>query len=159
MIRAGRGDQSGGVIRLVGDGGDTFNSGTLTATSSDGHGGNIDVLGDRVALTSNTLIDVSGKTGGGQVRIGGDYQGGNPDVANATDTYVGADVEIKADAAQQGNGGQVIVWADNNTRYMGSISARGIGDAGNRGCAGVSGRQGLRYRGDVDWSAATGTTG
>ncbi len=88
VIRAGRIDDSGGTIRLLGSGGDVYNSGTLDASSGSGQGGDIDVLGDRVAITGDALIDASGTTGGGSVRIGGDYQGGNPDVQNASHTYV-----------------------------------------------------------------------
>ncbi len=95
VIRAGRIDDSGGVIRLVGTGGDVYNRGTLDAVSGNGQGGDIDVLGDRVAIIGDALIDASGATGGGNVRIGGDYQGANPDVQNASHTFVGPDAVIR----------------------------------------------------------------
>ena len=159
VIRAGGVENQGGVIRLVGEGGDTFNSGNLIAGSADGEGGDIDVLGERVAITSSALIDASGKTGGGQVRIGGDYQGSNPDITNASDTFVGSDVEIKADATDHGDGGRIIVWADNSTNYQGEISARGAGSNGNGGFAEVSGQQSLSFTGDADLSAEKGSNG
>lgn len=51
-------------------------SGTLNAadTSASGTGGAIDVVGDRVGLV-NAMLDVSGTSSGGQIRVGGDYQG------------------------------------------------------------------------------------
>ncbi|HJX33913.1 MAG TPA: filamentous hemagglutinin N-terminal domain-containing protein, partial [Desulfatiglandales bacterium] len=52
-------------------------------------GGSVDVLGDLVGLFDNSFIDVSGDLGGGTVRIGGDYQGSNPSIQNASRTYVG----------------------------------------------------------------------
>ncbi|MES9882194.1 MAG: filamentous hemagglutinin N-terminal domain-containing protein [Sedimenticola sp.] len=159
VIRAGRIDDSGGIIRLVGTGGDVYNSGTLDASSGSGQGGDIDVLGDRVAITGEASIDASGATGGGNVRIGGDYQGTNPDVQNANHTYVGSDVVIKADATETGDGGKVIVWADGTTRFFGDISARGGKASGDGGFVETSGKQNLQFDGQVDTTAANGETG
>ena len=69
------------------------------------------------------------RQGGGTVLVGGDRQGLNPDIQNARATFVGNDVVIKADALGRGDGGKVIVWADDTTRVHGAISARG-GDDG-----------------------------
>ncbi|MEJ1436981.1 MAG: filamentous hemagglutinin N-terminal domain-containing protein [Candidatus Sedimenticola sp. (ex Thyasira tokunagai)] len=159
VIRAGRIDDSGGTIRLLGSGGDVYNSGTLDASSGSGQGGDIDVLGDRVAITGDALIDASGATGGGSVRIGGDYQGANPDVHNASHTYVGPDAVIKADATDAGDGGRVIVWADGNTGFYGSISARGGSEVGDGGFVEVSGKGSLQFDGKVDATAANGKIG
>ncbi|MFN4194838.1 MAG: hypothetical protein ACK4HM_03290 [Thermosynechococcus sp.] len=41
-------------------------------------------------------------------------------------TYVGDQAVIAADAKLSGNGGEVIVWADNYTRFDGTITARGF---------------------------------
>jgi filamentous hemagglutinin family protein len=159
VIRAGSIDDAGGTIRLVGTGGDVYNSGILDASSENGEGGNVDVLGDRIAITDNALIDASGATGGGNVRIGGDYQGANPEIQNSTHTYVGADAVIKADATEAGDGGRVIVWADDVTGYYGSISARGGDESGNGGFAEVSGKEILDFNGAVDLSAENGSFG
>jgi hypothetical protein len=46
--------------------GDTLvEGGRLDATSVGGKGGQVDVLGDRVAVMNDAQIDVSGTTGGG----------------------------------------------------------------------------------------------
>ena len=48
-------------------------------------------------------VNASGQSGGGTVLVGGDYQGKNPSVQNASATYVGADASVKADAITSGN--------------------------------------------------------
>jgi hypothetical protein len=83
------------------------------------------LLAPRVALIRRALIDASGRTGGGTVLVGGDYQGANPNIRNASRTYLGAEAIVRADAIDRGDGGKVIVWADDTTRAYGTISARG----------------------------------
>ena len=104
-------------------------AGSLDASnrSAGGVGGSIHVLGDKVAVL-DAEIDVSGDAGGGEVLIGGDFQG-KGEVRNASRTYVGADATIRADAETDGDGGKVIVWADEATRFYGDISARGGAEA------------------------------
>ncbi|WP_181016082.1 CHAT domain-containing protein [Pseudanabaena sp. BC1403] len=117
----------------------------------------IQILGDRVGLVGAN-IDASGVNGGGSVFIGGDFQGKGV-IPNALMTFVSADSTIKADALQSGNGGRVIVWADNATRFFGSISARGGAISGDGGFVEVSGKQNLVFDGKVDLNAAIGKGG
>ncbi|UBF26896.1 CHAT domain-containing protein [Kovacikia minuta CCNUW1] len=117
----------------------------------------INVLGDRVALSSANL-DASGVAGGGTIRIGGDFQGKGT-VPNALQTAVSQDSTIRADALSTGNGGRVIVWADQSTNFGGRISARGGQTVGNGGFAEVSGKENLNYQGSTDLSAANGSLG
>jgi filamentous hemagglutinin family protein len=117
----------GGRIFLKASGDTLVEGGKLSAISANGKGGQIDVLGDRVALMGTSEIDASGAMGGGYVRVGGDYQGANPEVANARVAYVGANTVLKADATETGAGGTAIVWADDATRAFGTISAHGAG--------------------------------
>ncbi len=126
VVRANRIDNTGGTISLVGPEGTVISSGTLDASAADtmSTGGSVEMLGERVGLTGNALVDVSGATGGGTALIGGDYQGKNPDVLNAQRTYVGVGATINADAGASGDGGKIIVWSDDFTRFDGSISAR-----------------------------------
>ncbi|WP_295576917.1 filamentous hemagglutinin N-terminal domain-containing protein [uncultured Lamprocystis sp.] len=124
-----------------------------------GKGGRADVLGERVALLDQARIDASGGQGGGKIRVGGDYQGKNAAVKNAKRTHVGAGVTMAADAGERGDGGTVIVWADEDTRYFGAISAIGGARSGNGGFAEVSGKQYLDYSGTADLRAAAGATG
>ncbi|WP_415891255.1 filamentous hemagglutinin N-terminal domain-containing protein [Neptuniibacter sp. SY11_33] len=152
-------DTSGGKIRLIGEGADVRNSGQLIATSEQGTGGQIDVTGARVAIDDGALLDVSGKNGGGSIRVGGGYQGNDADLNNAEQTYIAETAELKADAIDSGDGGQVIVWADEYTNYQGSISAKGGAQSGDGGFAEVSGKQTLNFTGDVDLTAENGVTG
>ena len=133
-------------------------SGRLQATGR--KGGRIEVTGQRVAVMDQASLDASGEQGGGRVMVGGDWQGKNPDVANAQETYFGPDASIKVDAKQSGDGGTAVVWADGSTRAHGTISAKGgeIGGAG--GLIETSGKQTLDVRGiRIDTQAADGTAG
>ncbi|NNE39040.1 MAG: filamentous hemagglutinin N-terminal domain-containing protein, partial [Gammaproteobacteria bacterium] len=91
------GPQGGNVI-IESEAGDVLNAGTIEARGSQQAGGRVEILGERVALVEEAQIDISGESGGGEVLIGGDYQGSNPDVKNASHTYVGEDTVINADA-------------------------------------------------------------
>ncbi|HEX5392246.1 MAG TPA: filamentous hemagglutinin N-terminal domain-containing protein [Rhodocyclaceae bacterium] len=122
-------------------------------------GGRVEVLGNRVAVMDNASIDASGANGGGTVLVGGDYQGKNADVQNSTITYFGKNAAIKADATDKGNGGKVIVWADEATKAEGRIFARGGAQGGNGGFAEVSGKRYLDYRAMADLTAVKGFTG
>lgn len=121
-------------------------------------GGTVHVLGERVGLLDNAQIDVSGERGGGNVLIGGDFQG-KGEVPNAKRTFVGSGANIIADALTSGDGGRVIVWADETTGFNGKISARGGSQFGNGGFAEVSGKENLIFRGDVDLGAGNGSFG
>ncbi|MDA8261111.1 MAG: caspase family protein [Betaproteobacteria bacterium] len=134
-------------------------SGAISAASSGGSGGKVQVLGDQVALTSTARIDVSGVGGGGTALIGGDYQGSNAAVQNATLTTIAAGATIKADALHNGDGGRVIVWSDDKTVYDGFISARGGANGGNGGFVETSGHRRLLLDGSVDTRAPQGRTG
>ncbi|MBE9070418.1 hypothetical protein IQ260_27625, partial [Leptolyngbya cf. ectocarpi LEGE 11479] len=130
-------------------------TGTLTALDGD-IGGTIQILGDRVSLLGAT-IDASGANGGGTVLIGGDYQGQGP-LPTAAFTQVDAATVITADALTDGNGGQVIVWADDTTHFSGQLSAQGGTTSGDGGFAEISAKH-LAFDGQVNVLAANGTTG
>ncbi|MEM9540735.1 MAG: CHAT domain-containing protein [Cyanobacteria bacterium P01_E01_bin.42] len=130
-------------------------SGTLDVAGT--IGGEVNVLGDRVALL-NTTIDASGTTGGGNIRIGGDFQG-QGDIFNASETYVGENSFMTTNALENGDGGRVIIWADKTTRFLGAIGARGGQISGDGGFVEVSGREILDFRGSVDTSAHFGRAG
>lgn len=151
-----------GTIRLLGD----MQSGTMTiggtldvsGTAAGQTGGNVTVTGHHVGLFGAS-INAAGDAGGGTVLIGGDYQGTNPAVPNATATYMSADSTINADAITNGNGGKVILWSDESTRAHGSITARGGALGGNGGLIETSAHwldvAGIR----IDASAANGASG
>ena len=120
-------------------------------------GGEVNVLGDKVGLFGSN-INASGTNGGGTVRLGGDYQGKGT-VPNALRTFVSSDSLINGDALTNGNGGRVIVWAEEATRFYGTVTARGGVQSGNGGFAEVSGKRFLDYAGIADLSAVQGQFG
>ncbi|HKB57099.1 MAG TPA: filamentous hemagglutinin N-terminal domain-containing protein, partial [Lacunisphaera sp.] len=149
-------------VRLQGQGrGDVLVSGTIdaSATAPGETGGRVEITGEHVGLLNTANINASGDAGGGTVLVGGDYQGKNPDVRNATATYFGPGASVNADALNSGNGGKVIVWSDNATRAYGTLSARGGEQGGNGGLVETSGHW-LDVAGvHVDTSASLGTRG
>ena len=150
---------AGGTIVVQSTNGTARVAGELTALGATGAGGDIRVLGQRVALESGAALDVSGSQAGGQILVGGDFQGRNPDVQNAQRVFVGAGATLRADATRQGDGGRVIVWADENTRYHGSLSAQGGPLGGDGGFAEVSGKGNLEFVGQAFLGAALGASG
>jgi len=149
---------SGGSVE-VSSGGTTLVAGDVQAKGSAGAGGDVKILGERVGVIGSASIDASGAAGGGTVLVGGDLQGANTAVQNAKQTYVGADTRLAADALTAGDGGKVIVWADETTRSYGSISARGGSTAGNGGFVETSGKGGLDVRSGPDVRAPAGRAG
>lgn len=143
-----------GTIYLVAENGRVDVTGELIA-----RGGEVRVLGDIVQLRENGLIDVSSDTKGGTVLFGGDFQGKNPEIMNATGAWVERGTKIKADALESGDGGKVIIWSDIETKYYGLITAKGGDKGGDGGNVEVSGKIGLQYNGLVDTRAPMGKTG
>ena len=156
-------EKQGGEIRLV--------SGSHIAAKNvcvDGDGNvevsgciegkTVHVLGDYVDL-QGAAIDASGKNGGGEVLIGGDYQGKGL-VRNAVMTAVDENSTIYADALTMGDGGKVIVWADATAVFDGTIFARGGKEGGNGGFVETSGKINLGVtKGTVNTSAPKGQFG
>lgn len=136
VIQAQTIENHNGTIRLLGDmqTGTVSVSGTLDAsgTGAGQTGGSVTVTGQHVGLFGGH-IDASGDAGGGTVLVGGGYQGNNPSVKNASATYMSADATISADAITNGNGGTVVLWANDSTRARGTITARGGAQNGDGG--------------------------
>jgi filamentous hemagglutinin family protein len=150
---------AGGDVEISSTSGTTMVAGSVQATGSAGAGGNVRVLGENVGLTAAATIDASGARGGGTVLVGGDYQGANPSIQNARMTYAGSGTSIKADALAAGDGGKVILWADDTTRSHGAISARGGAQSGNGGFVETSGKLGLNVTRGPDVRAPAGNNG
>ncbi|THF67290.1 filamentous hemagglutinin N-terminal domain-containing protein [Pseudothauera nasutitermitis] len=136
VIRASGVSNKNGRIVLTADGGTVRQDGVLSAHNANGSGG--------------------------EILVGGDFQGKNAAVANASHTEVTANARMKASAtAAKGDGGRVIVWADDSTSFAGRIAARGGEQGGDGGFVEVSGKRSLDFRPDapIDLSAAKGKTG
>jgi filamentous hemagglutinin family protein len=161
IIEAQTLDNHNGTIRLLGDmtSGTVDMTGTLDASAiTSGPGGEVDIFGSQVSLSGNARVNANGPAGGGTIFIGGDFHGAVA-AENATQTYIGPDASIHADATENGAGGNVAVWSDQQTYMYGNISATGGAHSGNGGFVETSGKNYLDFRGNVDLLAAHGTTG
>ncbi|MEQ8466271.1 CHAT domain-containing protein [Coleofasciculus sp. E1-EBD-02] len=139
--------------------GTTIISGSLNVANSAPIPANqsINIIGENVGLI-NATINASGNYHGGSIRIGGDYKG-QGFIPNAEQTFISSDSTINASSILNGNGGRVIVWANNNTTFNGTILARGGQDSGDGGFVEVSGKNNLIFRGNVNVMATHGQAG
>ncbi|MBD2200699.1 MULTISPECIES: CHAT domain-containing protein [Calothrix] len=135
--------------------GTTIASGSFDVSGKTG--GSVDILGNRVGLVA-AKVNASGTNGGGNVRIGGDYQG-KGSVPNALRTFVSSNSVINADALSSGDGGRIIVWADETTGFYGNSRARGGNLFGNGGFIEISGKKNLAFSGNADVGASAGKLG
>ena len=162
IIEARTATERNGQIVLEGAGeGIVRVTGTLDASGRESGetGGEVKILGSKVGLVGQAKVDVSGDAAGGEVLIGGNFQGRGPE-RNADFTTIGSEVAIQADALTTGDGGRVIVWSDRVTRFYGNISARGGRDSGDGGFAEISGKQHLQFApNSIDLSAPKGLIG
>ena len=150
--------KGGSIILDSGAGGALAVSGKVTASSSKAQGGSIALGGRSIDLAKATL-DASGATGGGSILIGGAGKGeAIAGVTMATDVSVDADTRIEASATESGDGGTVVLWANNRMDYAGSINAQALGASGNGGEAEVSGSS-LIYHGLVSLRSVNGKNG
>ncbi|NJR48719.1 MAG: hypothetical protein HC780_03335 [Leptolyngbyaceae cyanobacterium CSU_1_3] len=139
---------TGSNVPLSANPGTTLITGQVTSPS-------INILGSQVGLLSAKL-DASTPGQGGTILIGGDYQGKGT-VPSASQTFVSGDTQILANSLLKGDGGRVIVWSNDNTQFLGTISARG--STGKGGFVEVSGKNALTFGGQVDVSAPNGLLG
>ncbi len=138
------------------------NDGIINATGVNNSGGRIVLTSENGNVRVGGTLTAKLENGdGGEILVGGEYQGSDPEqVENAQNVLVTEDafIDVSADSGT-GNGGRVIVWADDSTYYYGFIDARAGLLGGNGGFAEVSGKQYLDYRGLADLRAPQGLFG
>ncbi|MDF3905774.1 filamentous hemagglutinin N-terminal domain-containing protein [Paracoccus sp. AS002] len=121
-------------------------------------GGSITVTGAEIAL-EGAVLDANGTGGGGLIRVGGDYRGG-AGLPRARRTTLDAGTRLLADGIGRADGGRIIVWSDEHTRFAGGVSARGGDMGGDGGFAEISSHGALAIRSsDVRVSAPRGRPG
>src|SRR5690606_13242568 len=111
MIRA-----EGGEVRITGTE-KVEVSGGVDVSSAVGRGGEVVVEGRDIEVGGTAVVDASGELGGGSVRIGGGFQGGDATVANAESLTVANGALLLADSASEGDGGNVILWSEGDTKF------------------------------------------
>ncbi len=137
----------------------TGNSTISARSNKNGTGGEVKVLGNHVALTNNANINASGANGGGHVYIGGGYQGKDPSLKNADAVFMGKDTRIEANATEDGDGGQIIVWSEKASRVYGDLSATGGIKRGDGGLIETSSHQYVDLNPNIDVHANNGLHG
>ncbi len=131
-------------------------AGTIDTSNVNGAGGDVRVLGDTVRVAGN--IDSRGTTQGGDVLIGGNWQGSG-DERRATTSVVTSDASINTSGVNTGSAGTAVVWADGHTSFAGTMLAKGGDHGGDGAWVEVSGKNTLDYKGFVNASASKGESG
>ncbi|PUE58272.1 hypothetical protein B9Z44_00820 [Limnohabitans curvus] len=147
------GDQAGSIWMQAKQ--SAYVSGSLSA--SGGRGGDVSITAPSLTL-AGASVHADGDLGGGTLRIGGGWQGGDADLPNADKVTVMA-TQLSANARDNGDAGTVVVWSENQTQFGGHISAQGGAQAGHGGQVEVSSHQNLVQAGTIDVSAPHGNNG
>ncbi|NQV65365.1 MAG: filamentous hemagglutinin N-terminal domain-containing protein, partial [SAR86 cluster bacterium] len=188
VIQARSARQVGGLIRL--EAGVLLNTGVLDASSNADDGGSIEIIADKLSLSGaelnvngalkggeihlsatdislldDTRLSAVGDLGGGDIAIGGGWQGASiNDRPAAVTVLVGSEVLLDASAAVSGDGGDIVLWSDvgdqqSQTRVSGAMLATGGVMSGQGGRIETSGHYldvaGVR----VDTQAQNGDAG
>lgn len=142
----GLSDKGGRIVLEAGLTGTSTVSGVLDVSSQQGRGGRVEVTGKQVEVRKTARINASGATGGGEVFVGGGWQGKDPSLLQATNTTIESGAVVQANATKQGSGGTVVAWSDtkniqSSTTVKGTLEAKGGPSGGNGGKIETSGSQ------------------
>ncbi|EEO7208660.1 filamentous hemagglutinin N-terminal domain-containing protein, partial [Salmonella enterica subsp. enterica serovar Rubislaw] len=151
--------RGGEIVLNGGDSGVVSQSGQLLADSQTGPGGKITVEGQNIHLAANSLTSATGKTGGGEVYVGGGWQGKDSVIRNASKVVMDKTATVDVSATDAGNGGTAVLWSDDYTNFRGTVLAKGGAQSGNGGRVETSSHNNLQAFGDVNTSASSGKGG
>jgi hypothetical protein len=146
LIQATSAQNVNGTIVLEGDLGSVKVAGTLDVSGkgSGQSGGGIKVFGRYLELSAASL-DATGDAGGGEIYVGGGWQGASIDGRlSARSTTISADSVLDASALTKGKGGTVVAWSDVHdprsvTSVAGALQAKGGAQGGDGGAIETSG--------------------
>ena len=148
VINTGKITAQGGTVAMTAaQARQTINSlvsakGEIKVASVSQKGGKI-IIGAASGKTEvSGKLNANGKTGGGEILIGGDYQGVG-DMPTSSSTIIHETAEITANATNSGDGGKIIAWADHHTQMDGTIEAKGGINGGDGGFVETSGKETL----------------
>lgn len=155
------GRKAGGTIAIRGHD-VALRQAKLAASSAKGRGGTVTVTATHAVRLVSSLVEASGATGGGAIRIGGDFHGAS-DLTSAQTTTIDKASTLNASATASGDGGTVAVWSNATTNFAGKITATGGPRGGDGGYAEVSANPAthgmLNFTGSADLTAPKGKTG
>ena len=151
--------QEGNIVLDGGDSGVVHLSGALQADNASGQGGKVVVQGKNILLDKGSSITATGGQGGGEVYVGGGWQGKDSNIRNADKVVMQGGARIDVSATQQGNGGTAVLWSDSHTNFRGQISAKGGETGGNGGQVETSSHGNLQAFGSVSAYAKKGKAG
>jgi len=144
---------AGGLVTSV-----INNTGVIEAQTLGTTNGDVTLTGTGADVGVSGTIDVSGANSAGNINIGGAAQGGSS-LAQSANVDITPAAVLKANATDNGNGGNVVVWSSNSTNFQGNISATGGANGGNGGKVETSSGNFLNADGNVNATAANGTGG
>ena len=162
-----------GNISLQADGGQIDNTGTITAKSDSGAGGN--VTANAAEIVNSGTVDVSGSWGGtvvlegtgrvgqfGSVNADGiEGDGGKVSLTAGAFVFLETESVTTANAGSNGDGGEVVAYSPGAAIFQSGsqLEARGGSQSGNGGFLEVSGHEYIEISGRVDTTAENGQTG
>jgi hypothetical protein len=121
-------------------------------------GGEVHLFGKDISL-QGAKIDASGLLGGGEVLIGGEFQGKGM-TPYASKVIMDEFSEIHTNAQEHGDGGLVVLWSQDHTQFDGKIFAQGGNFTGNGGLVETSSQRKLDVeKGQVNTVAEAGKIG
>ena len=152
-ILSAAGQNLGGTI--------TLNSDTTLFSSGAHHsqgdqGGTISLFASTINLVGAKL-DATGQNLGGEIFVGGKAHGEPSDFPNARTTHLSGNTHLNA-SSSSGDGGTIVVWADEKTVTYGAIEANG-GQGRKGGWIETSGKEELYCGAILSANAAHGTPG
>ncbi|EKC4740293.1 filamentous hemagglutinin N-terminal domain-containing protein, partial [Salmonella enterica subsp. enterica] len=151
--------RGGEIVLNGGDSGVVSQSGHLLADSQSGQGGKITLEGQNIHLAGGSLTSATGKTGGGEVYVGGGWQGQDSHIKNASKVVMDKTATADVSATENGNGGTAALWSDDYTNFRGTVLAKGGAQSGHGGRVETSSHRNLQASGEVDASARAGHGG
>lgn len=155
----GLANRGGEIVLNGGDSGVVSQSGHLLADSQTGQGGKITLEGQNIHLAGGSLTTATGKTGGGEVYVGGGWQGQDSHIKNASKVVMDKAATVDVSATESGNGGTAVLWSDDYTNFRGTVIAKGGAKSGDGGRVETSSHRNLQASGAVDASARAGHGG
>ncbi|EAW3860623.1 filamentous hemagglutinin N-terminal domain-containing protein [Salmonella enterica] len=151
--------RAGEIVLDGGDSGVVSQSGQLLADSQTGQSGKITLEGQNIHLAGGSLTSATGKTGGGEVYVGGGWQGKDSRIRNASKVVMDKTATVDVSATEAGNGGTAVLWSDDYTNFRGTVLAKGGSQSGNGGRVETSSHRNLQASGTVDASSPSGKGG